>query len=253
VESIEPQPADAPGLGDDSPDGSPGARRAVLRELVLLWLGTLLLIRGVVALQSGAGLPEWVLAAVPCLFIYAPVALCRWREVDSYAYRLSIPAFRDLRAWGAALKDAGLLFAIILVPWLVGYHLYQTQIFGYAPTGRLPGEPWTLIAYQIFFVAIPEESFYRGYMQTRLNEVFARRFSLLGVRFGHSLWITAILFAFGHSIVVLRWWHFAIFFPGLLFGLLRERSGGVLAGAFFHAFCNIAVVTLDTAYGVIPP
>ena len=76
----------------------------VLRELFLLWMGTLLLIRGVVALQAGVGLPDWILAVVPMLFIYAPVALCRWRGADSWAYRLSIPAFADRASWWAALR-----------------------------------------------------------------------------------------------------------------------------------------------------
>ena len=111
----------------------------------------------------------------------------------------------------------------------------------------------TLVLYQIFFVAIPEEFFYRGYMQTRLNEVFHRPYLLGGAAFGAALWVTALYFAFGHSLVVLRWWHPAIFFPGLLFGLLRERTGGVLAPAFFHAACNLLVVILDTQYGLIAP
>lgn len=244
----------SPSLGDRPTDTRPEAQRAVLRELALLWLVTLVAIRLVVSAQTLLGLPDWVLALVPVLFIYAPVLLCQHRGVDSYAYRLSVPAFRDWRAWATALGQAARLMGVILVPWLVGYHLYQTQIFGFVPKfTRLPHEMATLVLYQIFFVAIPEEFFYRGYMQTRLNEVFERKFLLFGVPLGHALWITALFFAFGHSIVILRWWHFAIFFPGLLFGLMRERTGGVLAGAFFHAGCNILVVTLDTMYGIIPP
>ena len=248
---------DAPPDTQRDPGGPPerGATtpRGIALELAALTLITLLLIRGVVSLQRGAGLHEAVLAAVPFLFIYAPVALCQWRRVDSYGYHLSIPAFRDLSAWSAALKLGGGWLLILLIPWLAGYHAYQTLLFDHSFEGTLPKEPLTLVAYQIFFVAIPEEFFYRGYMQSRLNELFPRRFEIWGIRFGHALWITAIIFAFGHSLVVYRWWHFAIFFPGLLFGLLREKSGRVLPGAFFHAGCNTMVVFLDTAYGIVPP
>ena len=241
-------------LGDRPSDTSSAARRKVVIELTLLWLVTNLLIRAVIAAQTGLGLPDWTLAAVPCLFIYAPVALCRWRGVDSYDYRLYVPAFRDVGAWGQALGQAAALMGVILVPWLIGYHLYQTQLFGHSPQwDRLPDELFTLVLYQVFFVAIPEEFFYRGYMQTRLNEVFHRPYLLGGAAFGAALWVTALYFAFGHSLVVLRWWHPAIFFPGLLFGLLRERTGGVLAPAFFHAACNLLVVILDTQYGLIAP
>jgi len=249
----------------------------------LLWLVTLLLIRLALTLQRGVGLPDWVLAVVPLLFIYAPVALCRWRGADSWAYRLSIPAFRDLRSWGQALGLAGAMAGIILVPWLVGYHVYQAffpHLLDFAsqiwkagavdltllwPADRslmdilsstgpdlahLPDDFFTLVAYQIFFVAIPEEFFYRGYLQTRLNEVHARKWRVLGVQLGVGAIVANLLFAFGHSVVQVQWWHFATFFPGLLFAWLRERSGGVVPGALFHAFCNVSVITLDGLYGV---
>ena len=222
----------------------------MLLEVVALWLGVNLAIRGVLAAQKGLGLHEAVQALVPFLFIYAPVLLCRFRHVDSYGYRLFIPAFRDRAAWWSALRINGQLLAVGLLPWLVGYHLYQTRLFGFHPTWRLPHDLASVVAYHLFFVAIPEEFFYRGYLQTRLNEVFPRKFLLLGIPFGHTLWIVSLLFAFGHSIVSVQWWHFAIFFPGLLFAIVRERTGDVITAAFLHATCNILVHVLDTLYGI---
>lgn len=256
-----PVPPPELGVGDRATDTSWAARKRVFAELVGLWLVSLLLIRGVVWISGvvpavGIGdlvtLPEVVLAGVPVLFIYTPVLLCRLRKVDSYGYRLSVPPFRDWRGWGTSLGTALKWSAVFLLPYVPLYHFWQ-RAWEHAPgDGVFPPDFGTLVLYQVFFVAIPEEFFYRGYLQTRLNEVFDRRFLLFGIPFGHSLWITSILFAFGHSIVVLQWWHFAIFLPGLLFGLLREKTGSVLPGAIFHAFCNILVVTLDTWYGVIP-
>ena len=208
------------------------------------------MIRGAVAAQA-AGLPEWTLAAVPFLFIYAPVALCRWRGVDSYDYRIAIPAFSDLAAWKEGFLQAGKVVAIILVPWLIGYHLYQTVLFDHAPTWRIPKDALLLVPYHLFFVAIPEEFFYRGYFQTRLNEVFPRKFLVFGVPIGWGIVLASLFFAFGHSLVVVRWWHFATFFPGLLFGWLREKTGQPLAGALLHAWANVTVTWLDTLYGVI--
>ena len=83
----------------------PVARRSVFKELVLLWLGTLLAIRVVVELHRGAGAPDWILAAVPLLFIYVPVFWCRVRKVDSWSYQLSIPGFRDRAAWAQISKE----------------------------------------------------------------------------------------------------------------------------------------------------
>lgn len=253
-------------VGDRATLTSPTQRRQVLVEVAVLWLVTLLAIRGVVWLQGAAGLPDWTLAAVPFLFIYAPVGLCHLRGADSWAYRLWIPALRDFTTWGRAFVVAGIVLALVAVPWIPLYHFWQTSWFpeilqqlglrgmaAHPRWDRLPAEPLTLVAYQVFFVAIPEEFFYRGYLQTRLNEAFDRRFLVAGVPFGHGLWIACLLFAFGHSLVVVRWWHFATFFPGLLFGLLRERTGNVTAGALLHAAFNILVVTLDTMYGIVPP
>ena len=240
----------APGLGDRVVAVPAGARPRIFRELFVLWLVVLLLIRLVVALQASLGWPDLVLAAVPLLFIYAPVLLCRWRGADSWAYRLSIPAFGDGSAWRAALGLNLRVLAVVVPLFLVGYHLYQTQLFGLHARMRLPPEMATLVAYQLFFVAIPEEFFYRGYFQTRLNEVFPRRFLIFGVPMGWGAVLATLFFAFGHSVVQLQWWHFATFFPGLAFAWMRERSGGVVAGALFHAACNVGIVFLDTAYGV---
>ncbi len=257
------------GVGDRVGHVPPGARGRVLLEVTALWLVTLLAIRGVVMAQA-AGLPDWVLAAVPFLFIYVPVGLCRLRGVDSDGYRLSLPAFEDRAAWREALRLNGWLILLVLPPWLVGYHLWQNffdwfvagwprQTWSWetldllhrvTPTWRLPGDAALLVPYHLFFVALPEEFFYRGYLQTRLDEVFPRKFIVAGTAFGWALPIACLFFAFGHSLVVVRWWHFATFFPGLLFGWLRARTGNPLAGALFHAWCNVTVVLLDTCYGI---
>ena len=60
--------ADPVGLGDRTEQVLPGARKRVLVELTVLWLVTLLGIRGVLAVQA-VGLPDWTLALVPFLFI----------------------------------------------------------------------------------------------------------------------------------------------------------------------------------------
>ena len=217
-------------------------------EVLGLWLVTLLLIRGVVQAQA-AGLPEVVLVAVPLLFMYAPVLVCRIRGVDSWDYPLALPAFRD-PAWMQAVRLNAALIGIILVPWLVGYHLYQTRLFGYHFEGTLPTAPLRLIGSHLFFAAIPEELFYRGYVQTRLDEAFGHPWRIAGASLGPGWLITCVIFAAGHSIVHFQWWHFAIVFPSLVFGWMRARTGQVAAGALFHAWCNIQVGFLDALYGI---
>lgn len=274
-------------MATDSP--APSSRRAVVFEVLGLWLVTMLLIRGLkVAVDVGA--PKLLLAGVPLLFMYAPVLLCRWRGVDSWSYPLAIPSLRDRATWLEALKLNGVLIAVMILPWTGLYHLWQTMLLpdlitwlnphladiggwlveagwlapdnlrqlrlpvpSFSFRGTWPDQFLLLIGYHLFFVALPEEMFYRGYLQTRLEEVFPPQRRVLGVAMGRAVVFTSLIFAFGHSIVELQWWHFAIFAPSLIFGWLRNKSGDIVAGAFFHAWCNVLAVTLDTLYGVVVP
>ncbi len=232
--------------------------RGVWVEQIGLWLATLLLIR-LVVLINDAGMHEVVLAFVPVLFMYMPVLACWVRGVDDAIYPLGIPRIRgNPGPWVEALKINAVLIGGIAIPFVIAYHFWQTLVFGHEFEGTLPSQPFMLVGYHLFFVAIPEEMFYRGYMQSRFDEAYPPEQSRFRMRIGRDvlgsgLLITCVLFAFGHSIVQVQWWHFAIILPSLVFGWLRTRTDNIIAGAFFHAWCNITVAFLDTAYGIVPP
>ena len=38
------------------------------------------------------------------------------------------------------------------------------------------------------------------------------------------------------------------FFPGLVFGWMRARSGSILPGVLFHALCNLYIETLGRSF-----
>lgn len=228
-------------------------KSVIWREVLLLWLVVLLGIRLVVFLQASFGLYEAVLVLVPLLFMYGPSYALKRSGEDDGTYPIWVPQFRDWPRWRAMLKINAGAAVLISLPFFGLYHLYQTKVFGYSYTGNIPPEPLMLIGYHLFFVAIPEEIFYRGYMQTRLNGLFGKKWRVLGVQIGMGAVITSLLFAFGHSIVHFQWWHFSIFFPSLVFCWMREKSGGFMAGALFHAWSNVSVNWLDHLYGIIVP
>ena len=89
-------------LAEDAPSSS---RKQVIGEVLLLWLVTLLLIRGVKMAVEAFGLPELLLAAVPLLFMYMPVLVCRFRGVDSWDYPLALPSFRDWPTWRQGVTE----------------------------------------------------------------------------------------------------------------------------------------------------
>ena len=229
-------------------------------ELWVLWFVVLILIRMIVIAYKSLGIHEIILGVVPLLFIYAPVWLCQVRKVDSYSYRLYVPAFSDTTAWlKASLTTCRLNVALWVwfVPLYWLYYTYGMPLFWGIKAkefiGVLPQELLLTILYQIFYVALPEEFFYRGYFQTRLNELYPRKWNLWGAKIGMGAVYANLFFAFGHSIVQFQWWHFATFFPGMLFAWARERNNGVLTGALFHACCNIGIICLDTAFGIRSP
>lgn len=236
-------------------------------ELLVLYFGTLIAIRVVVQLVQGLGLWDGLYAISPLLFMYAPVWACRWRGADPWDYPMALPAVRDWAAWREGVLWTLLFSALIAVPFVGGYHVWQTigvpwvedtlNVRLYAQRPALgwtwPSAPLLLVARHLFVAAIPEEMFYRGYMQTRFDEVYPRKWRVFGTEVGPGLLITCVLFAAGHSLVMFQWWHAFIIVPSLAFGWLRQRTGGIVAGAFFHAWCNVTVSTLDTLYGIVPP
>jgi membrane protease YdiL (CAAX protease family) len=88
----------------------------------------------------------------------------------------------------------------------------------------------------LFTIGFGEEILFRGYIQSRLNRAFGKPFHTWGVRWGLGLIITAILFGsmhFFHGTGTL-WWGLWTIFPGLVFGFLREKTGGIVAPAIAH-------------------
>src|SRR3990167_7751116 len=90
----------------------------------------------------------------------------------------------------------------------------------------------------LLVVALPEEFYFRGFLQSRFNQLWPAKWRLLGAELGWGWIVTAVIFAFAHSVLNLQWWHFSIFFPALLFGYLRERTNSLTAPILFHTFSN---------------
>ncbi|MBT9554434.1 MAG: CPBP family intramembrane metalloprotease [Myxococcales bacterium] len=105
-----------------------------------------------------------------------------------------------------------------------------------------------LLAMQLVLVALPEEWFYRGYLQARLDESHPRRWRILGADLGVGWLLGSVLFALGHLVLDARVERLAVFFPSLLFGWLRARTGSVMASTLFHALCNVLAQTLGYLY-----
>jgi membrane protease YdiL (CAAX protease family) len=117
------------------------------------------------------------------------------------------------------------------------YHNMSDQI---PPLTRHFEWLWSIFFIQLFLVGLPEEIFYRGYLQTRLDSLVGRDQLVFGVAFN---WTSTILcsglFALAHIATIPHPARLAVFFPSLLFGWMRRAYSDTLTPAIFHALCNV--------------
>ncbi|MBI4702355.1 MAG: CPBP family intramembrane metalloprotease [Deltaproteobacteria bacterium] len=184
----------------------------------------------------------------------------RHRAADLAAWGLGLGGLTDaapLRA-GRLLAEAGraCLFALgaaalCFPPFWVGYRIYWQASAPFVL--KLPPSLLDEVLGQLLVIALPEEAFFRGYLQTALDRAWGWRRKLLGARLGWGWLVAAALFALGHYLTAPHPGRLAVFFPALLFGWLRARSGGVGAALAFHALCNLFSATLARGYGFAAP
>jgi uncharacterized protein len=117
-----------------------------------------------------------------------------------------------------------------------------------APSLRLPVDFAQLVASQVLVVALPEELFFRGYVQGRLEDVLPARRRIFGAPLGAAWLLSSALFAFGHFLVTFDPLMLSRFVPGLVFGWMFARTRSILAGTLFHAACNLVMAVFEASY-----
>jgi uncharacterized protein len=154
---------------------------------------------------------------------------------------------RIVRETGTAIAWALGLALIFLPPFWLGFlYWWRIRVPFHAPRLSSLGSDFSG---QLLVIALPEEAFYRGYLQSALDEVYKPRWRVLGAELGPGLLLTSALFALGHLCTEFNVARLAVFFPSLVFGYLRARTRGVGAGLLFHALCNLFASYLGQSYG----
>jgi membrane protease YdiL (CAAX protease family) len=239
------------------------------RVLVRAWLlaiGGLALAKSLSYLEPTGLLAANLAGVAAFLFIALPDRRVRAREERWADYGLPFRGLGDARTWRAFGRGAaqGLLVCAVVFPafallfWAYASLLPRLPaalaevLAPYAgkpsPALRLPDGFLVLALVQLLVVALPEELFYRGWMQTAwARSAPGRGVTVLGARLGAGFLATQALFALGH-LVVLQPWRLATFFPALLFGWLRERTGSVVAPVVVHALSNLFLATLEGSF-----
>ncbi|MHB8419152.1 MAG: myxosortase MrtX [Myxococcales bacterium] len=248
-------------------DAPPVVARGPLSECLWLWALAI----------AGIALAKWLLdpligahlAGVPLLdglfhpktiaavlFLYLPVWAMKKRDEYPEDYGLTLREWRrPLRLFlGMSLATLP-LYALGYWAFVRGIPLLPARLASmlspYAAAARFafhwPARFPLKILDQLLVVALPEELFYRGYLQARLKARFGPGRAVLGIHAGRAFLLTQLLFALGHLVEPYPF-RLAVFFPALLFGWLRERSGSLPAGILYHASCNLTVMVLEASF-----
>ncbi len=212
----------------------------------------------VTRLEPLPGIGPYVHLLVAAIFLLAAV---RWTRSDPRHFGTALGGLleptNDARPggpWGVfdlgrailaaiptGLRELAVAMSVIAVVfplYAVGYYVWTgpTTSFQLA----LPPDLLNLGLAQIVVVALPEEAFFRGYLQTSLTDIESRRLRFLGVELAPAAWLSqAALFAAIHFLVEPSLARLSVFFPGLLFGWLRAWRGGIGAAVAIHAMSNL--------------
>jgi membrane protease YdiL (CAAX protease family) len=217
----------------------------MLLETLFVYAGVLLSITTLFHLRGISFIGTYLSTMVAILLMYPAVWHVRFRNLPVVFFeKTSAQVLRSLKLF--------CLSALVIFPlFILLAHFYQTLLFGMRFDAGGFRWSWETVAVQLILVALPEEFFFRGYIQTMLATRFSKRFRIFGLKLFEvpvALPLTSLLFAFSHSFITLRWWHFAIFFPSLVFGWLRERTEGLVAPIFFHALSNLVLSQIGYFY-----
>lgn len=193
----------------------------------------------------------WTTLIIICLHIAIPLwVIDRFAlsplDFNLYAYNLEslldrlLPTQRpvpdpDYAGIKKELSQSMAFLVIILFFYIICYYFFyefkaSSNNLRLEFSLRFPPFWASFLLTQIFAVALPEEFFYRGFLQSSLQHKFSP---------GLAIIITNIIFAIGHFVGNLEPTRLLTFFPGLIFSILVYRYKSLLSAILFHAFFNL--------------
>jgi membrane protease YdiL (CAAX protease family) len=180
---------------------------------LLVFAAVIAAVRLSLSLAVGPYLSPSLLAAA--LFLYSPLPRY-WR--------------RGFPSWGRA-TDPGrsiAFFALLAGAGAIAFFLFVRLPL--PPAISMYHEPLTaaMAAHNLLLVALPEEVFFRGYLYDAFEE--AGREPVVPV---------ALLFAIGHFVISPSPFRLLTFFPALLLGWGRKKSGNVYVPTAVHFLYNL--------------
>jgi len=181
----------------------------------------------------------------------------------------------NLNELGKGVFEAPLwIIAVTLIVWVLNRqkevksgraNLIATLLFLIVPigialaVGKLSLVIVSTVVWQFIFSGFGEEFIFRGYFQSRLNQAFGRPLHLFGIQFGVGLIIASLLFGLLHAFngydpaigISSLAWGSAIgsTVAGLFLGVLREKTGTLLAPCIAHGLPDAVGEPMKIIFG----
>ena len=138
-------------------------------------------------------------------------------------------------------RDPLFYLALLAGPacWLVLYLILQPGIDWGWPLSN----PWRYLL-PVLFYPVVEEIVFRGLVQELVHDYVSQR--VLGPLSVANL-LTSCLFTGLHFLFHMPLWAALVFFPSLVFGFFKDRSGRLTAPILLHVFYNAGFLWLFSA------
>ncbi len=210
----------------------------VVGALVLLPLLFVALSTGIVD-PDAPGVPFFLVQVVSLQGIGFPLvslAYLRWRGLDATFLRVRRPSLRDV-----GLAVAGLVGVFVLVS--LSVQAIQLLDLPAAQRGdaellRQPAVALAAIPVMLLIVGPGEELLFRGVIQTTLTERFSAPAAIVLANLAFAPAHLLVYLGTGTSASAVAVSLSVLFFPGLVFGVVYERSDNLVVPALSHGLYN---------------
>lgn len=205
-------------------------QRKILNQTLVIFIVVNLLFIGLLFLKHLIG-KDLVITMGAGVFIITTIVVSKIQRLDAFSIGVQTDSiYKDFQI---IMISTLLIFPLFL---LVN-HFYQIFFLKHHFYLSFRDNILTNIVNNLLIVALPEEIFFRGYLQGRFQMVYESRrlFGPLSI----ANFITSVLFALGHFFISPRFERLAVFFPSLLFGYLRERRGNIYPSVVIHWLSNV--------------
>lgn len=210
-----------------APASPPTPTPRAVAEIVLATLAVFTVFKVARPLVPG---PAWLVDALPWAFLlYVPLQAVDRAGVTYASLGLRLDRWKRDAAWLVALIAVVTPAYAFAFRWWVPW----AETFSF----QLPDDFVSKLALATLPLAFIEELFFRGFLQERWTRLDPTGWWGGGVAWRPLVFASGV-FALIHFVGEWNPARLAPFFPSLLFGLLRAKTGTIVAATLFHAYCN---------------